>query len=81
MPQGIASAQTELPPIIGDTLWTYEPQIPADYNPDDGARGPWHSLAEDAGLLFRVTSSRDILVLDARSGLLKDRLGIQNVTF
>jgi hypothetical protein len=74
MPQGIASAQTELPPIIGDTLWTYEPQIPADYNPDDGARGPWHSLAEDAGLLFRVTSTRDILVLDARSGLLKDRL-------
>ena len=78
--QGIASAQTELPPIIGDTLWTYDasPKNYQDYSPSGSGWGPWHALAEDAGVLFRMTVT-DILVMDANSGALKDRLGLRTL--
>jgi hypothetical protein len=80
MLQGIASAQTELPPIIGDTLWTYEtdPKNSRDVSPSGSGWGPWHALAEDAGVLFRVTTD-DILIIDAHSGALKDRLGLRTL--
>jgi hypothetical protein len=75
MLQGIASAQTELPPIIGDTLWTYETQNVDDHSPTDAFVVPMHALAKDAGLLFRITIT-DVLVLDATDGSLRDRLGL-----
>lgn len=77
MLQGIASAQTELPPIIGDSLWTYTGT--GGYNsPNDGPWGPWHALAEDSNLIFRVHWS-DIGVHDATSGRFKEEIGVADV--
>ncbi len=77
MLQGIASAQTELPPIIGDTLWTYTGD--GNYNsPSNNPWGPWHALAEDAKVLYRVHWS-DITVHDATTGKVKDVIGIREV--
>ena len=79
MLQGIASAQTELPPIIGDTLWTYKVSNWRDQSPNDDPRmGPWQSFAEDSGLLFRVVFY-DIQVFDAKNGKLIDKLGLQEI--
>jgi hypothetical protein len=76
--QGLLSAQVTLPPIIGDTMWTYDTKDKKDVSPTDSPRGPWHDYAEDAGVVFRMTVS-DIIVMDANTGEIKDRLGLREL--
>ena len=49
-----------------------------DESPADSPLGPWHALAEDAGLLFRATQF-GIMVLDATNGAIRDRLGLDQL--
>jgi hypothetical protein len=72
--QGLLSAQVTLPPIIGDTLWTHVHADCCEVSPEGSGWGPWHAVAEDAGLLFRVTNY-NILVHSIKNGLVVDRLG------
>lgn len=73
-------AQGALPPVIGDSLWTFTWRANADeppLSPPYGS-GPSLAVAEDAGLLFR--SVRDgIQVFNAETGVVVDRIYLDSL--
>jgi hypothetical protein len=76
--QGLLSAQVTLPPIIGDSMWTKPFGAYADKCPDPGGSpgfGPMSALAEDAGLLFRATTT-GLMVLKADNGEIIERIDL-----
>jgi len=71
-------AQGALPPVIGDSLWTFTWSYQTQEDRRPYGSGPSLAVAEDAGLLFR--SVRDgIQVFNAETGVVVDGIYLDSL--